>query len=202
MILSNIPFSTKFDLGLVPERGSELVLTPSEPERQAISGWLGIEAVDALRATILISRKGNGEYACTATFEADVVQACVVTLEPVRSHLSGEYHRLYRVLPRATGRRKKPVEEPRGIEISVHDEDGPELLESPILDLAAPLLEEISLALDPYPRAPGVSFAPPAEEPEPADNPFAVLQQLKTAKTGPSAPPKPEAGPVSRKKRG
>lgn len=182
MIRSDVPFSASFDLGLVPERGKEIVLSPTEKERRAIAKWLGIEAVESLKATVLISRKANDAYSYAATFEADVIQACVVTLEPVRAHLSGEYDRRYRVLPRSSARRKKPVEEPRGIEISVHDEDEPELLESPILDLAAPLLEELSLALDPYPRAPGVSFEPPAEEPEPSDNPFAVLERLKTAK--------------------
>ncbi|HXJ02651.1 MAG TPA: DUF177 domain-containing protein [Micropepsaceae bacterium] len=195
------PYSASFDLGLVPERGSEVVLAPSEGQRQAISRWLGIEALEALKATVQISREGDDSYACTGTFEADVVQACVVTLEPVRAHLSGEYRRLYRVLPRSPARRKKPVLEARGVEISVGDEDEPELLDSPVLDLAAPLLEEVSLALNPYPRAPGVSFEPPAEEAEPEDNPFAVLKQLKTAETGPSIVPKPETAVVLTPKR-
>jgi len=85
------------------------------------------------------------------------------------------------LLPRASSsRRRAPAPEPAAaIEISTLDEEGPELLESPVLDLAAPLLEEVSLALDPYPKAPGAVFEAPADEAGPEDSPFAVLQKLK-----------------------
>ena len=46
-------------------------------------------------------------------------------------------------------------------------------------DLAAPLLEEFLLALDPYPRAPGVVFESPETGEVPPPNPFAVLKALK-----------------------
>jgi uncharacterized metal-binding protein YceD (DUF177 family) len=193
MALSEIPYSAPFDLGLVPQLGRDMVLTPTPAERAAISSWLGTEALESLTATIRISRKGENRYSYTANFEADVVQACVVTLEPVRAHLSGEYERLFQVLPRSS-RRRPEAAAPPSVEISVADEDGPEMLDNPIIDLAAPLLEELSLALDPYPRAPGVSFEPPAEEVEPADNPFAVLEQLRTAESGSAGPAKREDG--------
>jgi uncharacterized metal-binding protein YceD (DUF177 family) len=193
MAFSDLPYSASFDLGLVPEQGREIVLTPSQAERAAISNWLGTESVESLTATILISRKGDNQYSYAARFEADVVQACVVTLELVPAHLSGDYERLFQVIPRAS-RRKRPAAEPVSVDISLADEDGPERLDSPIIDLAAPLLEELSLALEPYPRAPGVAFDPPVEEPEPADNPFAVLERLKTAQSSPVRPMKPEAG--------
>ncbi len=54
------------------------------------------------------------------------------------------------------------------------------MLESSVIDLAAPVLEELSLSLDPYPRKAGVEFAPPEEAPARSpDNPFAVLGKLK-----------------------
>lgn len=189
MTFSDAPYSAPFDLGLVPERGKELVLTPSQSERAAISGWLEIEGLESLKASILITRLAENEYSYDAKFEADVVQPCVVTLAPVPAHVSGEVQRSFRVRPRSVGsRRKKPAPEPQVIDISILDEDGPELLDSPIVDLAAPLLEELSLALDPYPRAPGVVFEPPAEEVIPAHHPFAVLEQLKEAKSAPTEP--------------
>jgi hypothetical protein len=192
-------YAVPFDLGLVPERGKELVLAPSDAERAAIAAWLHVEAVQALKANIQITRRGENEYAYAAQFEADIVQACVVTLAPVPAHVSGEALRDFRVRPRLAGsRRRKSAPEPQTIDISVLEEDGPELLDSPILDIAAPLLEELSLALDPYPRAPGVVFEPPPEEEEPANHPFAVLERLKTAKSAPSEPPLP---PGTKKRR-
>ena len=68
------------------------------------------------------------------------------------------------------------------------------MLPSPHVDLAAPLLEELTLALDPYPRAPGVAFAALKDEAAPTANPFAVLAKLKARlepnldKTTPSSP--------------
>ncbi|HEY4263944.1 MAG TPA: DUF177 domain-containing protein [Micropepsaceae bacterium] len=188
------PYSLVFDLGLVPKLGTQIVLDPTQAERAAISGWLGIEDLESLTAMLLISRDGENHYSCAANFEADVVQACVVTLEPVRAHLSGTYHRLFQVLPRSSSRRKNPVGEPPSLDVPLAGEDGPELLDNSVVDLAAPLLEELSLALDPYPRAPGVSFAPPVEEVEPADNPFAVLEQLKAPPSPPARSVKPEIG--------
>jgi uncharacterized metal-binding protein YceD (DUF177 family) len=190
-----VPYSAPFDLGSVHDRDAEVVLAPSETERASISEWLGTLAVESLKAKILISRKGDGEYTYAVSFDGDVVQACVVTLEPVRAHLSGEFHRRFRVLPRSSAsRHKKPAEEAAYIDISSLDADEPELLRSPVVDLAAPLLEEISLSLDPYPRSPGVSFEPPAEAAGPGDSPFAVLEKLKTAKTRPSRPATAGAG--------
>jgi len=192
MTRSDAPYSVAFDLGLVPERGKELVLTPSETERRAIAQWLEIEALDSLKASVTIQRLGENHYSYAAKFEADVVQACVVTLEPVRAHVSGDYRRELRVKPRVpSARRKKPTPEPQAIDVSLGDDDeGPELIDGPIIDLAAPLLEEVSLALDPYPRAPGVVFEPPVEPEIASDSPFAVLKQLKTAESGVSRPSK------------
>ena len=204
--MSDAVYSIPFDLGLVPERGKELVLTPSDAERAAIAAWLNIEAMNALKATIRIIRHGENGYSYAANFDADVVQSCVVTLAPVAAHIAGEVARDFQVRPRSTGsRRNKPTPEAQTVDISVLEGDGPELLDSPILDVAAPLLEELSLALDPYPRAPGVVFEPPAEKEEPANHPFAVLEQLKAPKSVPAGPFEPQiqpSRPGAGKKRG
>lgn len=59
MTPSDIGYSFAFDLGLVPERGRELLLIPSEGERKAIAAWLGIEALDSLKAAVKIERLGE-----------------------------------------------------------------------------------------------------------------------------------------------
>jgi len=57
-------------------------------------------------------------------------------------------------------------------------EDAPDEIDSPVYDLGTPLREEFALAIDPYPRAPGVAFESPADEDVP-ESPFAVLGKLK-----------------------
>ena len=195
---SGLPFSVAFDLGSVRDRVVEVPIAPSEAQREGIAHWLGVERLDALKANIALSRAGADEYAYRGHFEADVVQACVVTLEPVPSHLSGEISRKFRVLPRVTPRRRKPPAEPPHaasavIDLSAADDDSPELLDQPVLDLAGPLLEELSLALDAYPRAPGASFEVPPEPEAAAENPFAVLEKLKKPPADPRTPARPAA---------
>ncbi len=72
-------------------------------------------------------------------------------------------------------------------EIAASDEDI-EVLANPIIDVAQPVLEELSLALDPYPRAEGATFTGPREQTSPAASPFAVLESLnrRTGKEQPS----------------
>jgi uncharacterized metal-binding protein YceD (DUF177 family) len=187
------PFSAIFDLGVLRDAGAEITLAPNPAERAAIAQWLGIESLDSFKAAIRLSRQTEDNYLYDARFEADVVQACVITLDPVPSHLSGEFRRALRVLPRpskAKRRKTAAVEAPAAIVLAALDPaiEEPELLESPLFDLAAPVLEELSLALDPYPKAPGAVFEAPLEPAEPSENPFAVLEKLRTA-----APAKPRS---------
>lgn len=172
----SVPYSKIFDLGALGEQGVDIALKPSKDECASIAAWLGIPKIEGLTARVGLKRRGSDLYEYAASFEADVVQACVVTLEPVPAHLSGAFHRSFRVKAAARRRRAAPPEEP---EIAYSGEDEPEILSDPAADLAAPVLEELSLALDPYPRAPGASFAAPKDKEPPAENPFAVLKGLK-----------------------
>jgi len=178
------PYTYPFEFAGLSERGAELTLSPDGDERARIAAWLGALEVPRLAATVRLARLDDGVYQYEAEFIADVVQACVVTLEPVPAHHTGTTTRRYRVIAKASRRAPRDVEiDPGG------DEDAPEALSSSVLDLAAPVLEELSLILDPYPRAQGVAFEPPKDEPRSADNPFAVLAKLKV-----TPPKEPGAG--------
>lgn len=171
------PYTVPFELAGLSERGAELALSPDAAERARIAAWLGALEVPRLDATIRLSRLDDDVYRYDADFTADVVQACVVTLEPVPGVHAGRAERRYRVMgktPRRTSRSPDidPVD-------AGDDEDTPEVIAGSLLDIAAPVLEEISLSLDPYPRAPGVTFEPPKGDDKGRDNPFAVLAKLK-----------------------
>ena len=59
------------------------------------------------------------------------------------------------------------------------EEDEAEMLRGSSVDLAAPVLEELSLMIDPYPRTPGAAFEGGMAAPSAEESPFAVLQALK-----------------------
>ena len=112
-------------------------------------------------------------FALDADLVADIVQSCVVTLEPVRTRIERKFSRDLHLTPQA----RHPVKE---IDIAPVDEDGREEIASLRYDLAVPVLEELALAIDPYPRAPGVAFEPPPDPDAAELHPFAALRSLKT----------------------
>ena len=59
------------------------------------------------------------------------------------------------------------------IEVLLNEEEPPEPIVDGTIDLGGVTLEFLALALDPYPRKPGVEFTEPAPE-TPAGVPFAV----------------------------
>ena len=108
-------------------------------------------------------------------FAADIVQSCVVTLEPVKSACRA------RVQPRTppdagtAACHKEHRRRPRRSTTTDTEE-----IDSLRYDLAVPVLEEFALAIDPYPRAPGVEFEPrQTRMRQIAAHPFAALKSLK-----------------------
>jgi uncharacterized metal-binding protein YceD (DUF177 family) len=165
-----------------PEAGIEVELSADADERQALCRRLGLLGLDALRARGRLERSPDGkELHLRATLEAEAVQPCVVSLEPVRSHLLEPIERRWRLpgqgpLKAAAGEAEVLVD-PEAVEV--------EPLEGRVIDLGEVVAEELALALDPYPRledayerlpelGPDISVG----EDEVTEGPFAVLQQL------------------------
>jgi uncharacterized metal-binding protein YceD (DUF177 family) len=174
--LAKPPLERLFDLGRLSDAGDEIVLQPKGEELAALAEWAEVASVENFQAKIDLTRKSSSDFHYEATIEADLTQNCVVTLEPVKSHISKSFSRELHLI-------KFSRPHPIGTEelaVGAGDDDLPEELDSPHFDIAGPVLEEFSLAIDPYPRAPGVAFESPAEQAPELENPFAVLKRLKT----------------------
>ena len=171
-------YAVKFDLARLADAGTEIALKPSPEQRADLARWTGLDSIEALNGIVSLKKLGAGHFSYDARFSADVVQPCVVTLVPVRSHIEREFQRIFQVTDaRVAAPQKGTIELPSKV---TTDDEEPEVLSSPMLDVAAPVLEELALAIDPYPRAPGVAFQPPADDQDRSESPFAVLKQLKT----------------------
>ena len=137
------------------------------------------ELLARLRAVLRLRPEAGGPQAggtviARGRLEAEVTQTCVVTLEPVEQRVAEEI--ALRLLPPGREAQDGP-EEMDEIEAAP---DG-------TVDLGEAVAEQLSLALDPYPRAPGAVLpelgegdgdgaAAPAEE---KPNPFAALAALR-----------------------
>ncbi len=169
------PFEYLYELGSLGRAGAELRIEADGDQRARIAAWADVRAVEAFGATVSLRKHSADRLSVHAALVADIVQDCVVTLEPVRSHLEIDVHRELHLAHRI---RTKPGES-IPLTAAAGDDDVPEEIEDLTYDLAAPLLEELVLAIDPFPRAPGVEFAAPAEPDAKPESPFAVLKALK-----------------------
>lgn len=140
-------------------------------ELGAVAQRLGLLALSELVASGRVEAAG-GAVRVRGTLRARVTQECVVTLEPVEAEIETPFERLF---VRA-GERPGPV---------VVEADAPdrEPLAGEALDVGELVVEELSLSLDPYPRAPGADaflarFGVAGETGgEERSNPFAVLSE-------------------------
>jgi uncharacterized metal-binding protein YceD (DUF177 family) len=164
-------FSHHFDLATLPRDGAEEYFEVSEAACRAIAAAFSVNAIEDFTARLNISRVARDEFQVEGNFKATVGQTCIVTLQPIRTRLDQDVTRRYRLVARGASRSR--------VEDVAVDEDATEIIESTRIDLAAPVLEELSLAIDPYPRLEGAEFENAAKDEAAEDSPFAVLKALK-----------------------
>jgi uncharacterized metal-binding protein YceD (DUF177 family) len=167
--MSDFPIAQPYELGRLGQADDVIVIAPGDEERARIAQWAGIDALDSFRAKIGLRKVTPTRFSLDVALAADIVQSCVVTLEPVKSHVESSFTRdLFLTQTKSLD-----------IDVAPVDEDGREEIASPHYDLAVPVLEELALLIDPYPRCPGVKFEPPAGGADEDAHPFAALKKLK-----------------------
>jgi uncharacterized metal-binding protein YceD (DUF177 family) len=158
-------------------------LTADSHERAALAKRFALQAIDSLDATVqLTPASGDRAVRLRATFTADVVQTCVVTLDPVPVHLRKSFEILFEPVACAD----------RDVLVTPDGDDDPEPLLGDSIDLGEVIAQQLGLNLDPYPRSPDVVFSAKemsagnrdqAEEDTGStaeESPFAVLRNLKS----------------------
>jgi uncharacterized metal-binding protein YceD (DUF177 family) len=151
-------------LGLEPFRQD---IAATAEERARLVRRLDLVALDRLTATVTLHRHSGGLIALEASFEAEFVQNCVVTLEPVAGAVAEKFALLY----------GPPEGEQGEIELDI-DEPVFQPLTGDAIDIGEAVAQELSLALPEFPRDPdaAIEFAAGAE---PEGGPFAALEKLR-----------------------
>ena len=139
-------------------------------ERAAVASRLDLQEAASIEADCLLDRPVDGkDIRLQGRLKAHVTQTCVVTLEPLAADIDVEFERLY-----VSG--WQPETDGGEETIDPHAPDI-EPLEGDSIDLGEAVVEELSLALDPYPRKPGVEVD--LDEDERPPGPFDGLKALK-----------------------
>ncbi len=138
-------FSRPFDISRLSPGGGEVHerLDASPDERAALCRRFGLLGMGKIDGIVRLRRmKGKGmRIRVSGHLHADVVQACVVTLEPVEETVDEDFTILF-------------SDEVSGTDeaFSVDDDSEPADFMDGRLDLGEMLAQQLSLALNPYPR--------------------------------------------------
>ncbi len=156
------------DIGAQGLQGSRAA---TAEERQELARALGISSCDRLQVDYKIQAARSGLYRLTGHVLADVVQPCVITLEPVSQHIDEPLNVELRpadMLPEAEEGEQDILQAP-----------DVEPIEDDAVNVGLIVLEHLSTAIDPYPRAPGAELDVGNVSAGNAANPFAALKKLK-----------------------
>jgi uncharacterized metal-binding protein YceD (DUF177 family) len=162
-------FSRPVRVDALPNQPLARAVEADAEERAALAKLCRLPAIAKLAGTFALRRLGRDGARVTGVVRAEFTQVCVVSLEPFPATLEQEVD--VRFAP--------PGETPegrRGELVALDEEDPPDPIVDGVVDLGALAAEFFALALDPYPRKPGVAFAPPSGEGE-AGSPFAALSR-------------------------
>ncbi len=136
-------FSRRFALDSIGSIARSVTIEATAQERRAVAARFDLIALDMLTATVTLTASAAG-VETTGRFVADAVQTCVVTGDPVPTHLD-EAFTLRFVDPELL------VSDTDEIELSDDDCDLIEV-DNGAVDLGEAVAQTLGLALDPFPR--------------------------------------------------
>jgi uncharacterized metal-binding protein YceD (DUF177 family) len=169
------PVSFRVSVVRLPQKGMPITIEADEGQLGRLAAEHGLLAAGSFRAELTVSNwKGSG-VRVHGQVGADITQACVISLDPVESHVEAEISALFvpensRLAKIDTGHREEILLDAEGPE-------SPEPFSGDSIDVGALAEEYFALAIDPYPRKEGARI----EE------------------TGASRSETPEAGPLAEK---
>lgn len=174
--LAPLPSQTYRSAAVVGRKPLHFSFTPDAPARAAIAAHLGLLGLHTLVFKGVFTPQGRGDVVLRADLSAAITQRCTITLAPVPAQISSAIARDY----------LRDFVEPTALEAELGPEEQEPIPEE--FDVAAIAIEELTLSLPLYPRAPGASLEPIVAAPagsapltDAALRPFAGLSSLAQA---------------------
>ena len=140
------------DLDRMGPNGTALEIAASDSERTALAKRFGFLGLPAFSARVTVDRRAGGQVVVEGRLRGRIVQACILTLDPVTQDLDEAFRIVF----------KENLAEERdpesGEALVSAQTDAPEPLAESQLDVGEIVAEQLSLAADPYPRKQGVKL--------------------------------------------
>lgn len=170
----------------ISDKPLRMKIAADDDARAALARRLHISELISLTAAVTFIRApGNPAVHATGEFKAHIRQSCVVSGDPVTSDITESFEAWFadksKMASIAKARREQALRA-GGAEMPIMEEqDDPEPIIDGMIDAGEMVVQFLSLAINPFPRAPGAALdntvdAPP---PPPVNNPFAGLKNWK-----------------------
>ena len=165
----------------VADAPQALTIEAGEGERAALAERFDLIAIEALTARVhlfrTLARDGSGDVVrVVLDINADIIQRCVVTLEPLRARIAERGVETEFALAAAPAARE--------VVVIPDDADPPEPFDGERIDVGELVAQHLALALDPYPRTPGAEPDRDGLDGGRRDPPFAALGRLRRGGDG------------------
>jgi len=170
------PWRVPIAVAQIPETGLHRDLEADQAVRNAVADVGGLREVLSAQASFDVMPNSGGRFHVAGHVRARIGQTCVVTLEEIESDIDEPIDLVF-APPEQIPQMAALVDEAE--ESDEETPDPPEPIENGMIDLGRVATDALYLAVDPYPRKPGVVFAPVVEAADPEDHPFAALKALK-----------------------
>jgi uncharacterized metal-binding protein YceD (DUF177 family) len=160
--------SRLFPADRVDDTPVSVEVTADANECAALARRLQIPAVSTLHCAFRLTRLSPAVILAEAQLDAEVIQTCVISLDDFAARIDESFR--LRFVPEGTESDNPDPED--------DDEIG---YSGVVLDLGEAAAQQLALALDPYPRAPGAEL--PLMEEQAAAHPFAALRAVRRSPT-------------------
>lgn len=190
---SDFGWSVLIDQGDIGPKPYYKALEAKEADLKALAERLGILAVGSLTAELILQRMpGNRAVVhVEGRLSAHVTQSCVISNAPVNAYIEDDFEAWYAdrdsFVSLAKARQERAGKTADSEIPVIEEQDDPELMVNGKIDAGDLVAQYLSLSLDPYPRAHGVTWEEGSvdttfdatDAPALRKNPFAALKDWK-----------------------
>jgi hypothetical protein len=173
-------FSRPIALDRLSAHWAHFPITAQPAELAALATRMSLIDVANLSAEVALRTVYAGAFVeLQATLRATVVQRCVVTLTELINEITESFRLLFGPIGAEESDPTAASKHGREIDLSPGDEDDPEPIDGDSIDIGEAIAQQLSLALDPYPRiSDGDEDLGELEDPDLPEGPFSALRGL------------------------
>jgi len=189
-VLSSQEWSVFVECEEIDDKPVSIELSLPDECKTPLCNRLNLHGIEQLQATLMLSRHAvNKAIHIKGEIIASIQQKCVVTMEPVSEVVKDKFESWYtdksQTVSFVKAKRERMSAQDQEEQAVLDEEDDPEAIIGGRIDVGELVVQNFSLALNPYPRIEGArgNFGEQlGNAPEGTyDNPFAALKDWKTA---------------------